>query len=234
MYYGLDVFPVLEKEIESVASEEFKLKIAFKNAVALSSGGEYPYDTMSDDMEVVRIGEEIISKYPNSKTAELIKEDFINAVSCFTDFHVVVYSGSDDPAYIVGCGTETSMYPGGSNKKNFLDFIDILPGSKYSKVIKSILDNPSEISSDENSLIHLVVIDIEKDYKKIDQRIFNYIDNGIDIPHKIVVRSGDQADWAIVYRFFSDKSKADKALRYIKQTYEDAEIITINSAGQIQ
>lgn len=232
MYFGLDVAPVLEKEIKEYASEEFNLNIAFNNAVATAYQSEYPYDSMVDEMEIVKIGEKIMKKYPRSETAEKIEEEFMRAVWVFTDFHVVTHSGRDDETYIVG-GLDVDMYPAGSYKGNFEAYVKELPNSKYTKVIQAILDNPSEISY-ENTPVYLVTVDIESDSDKTNEKLFNFVDSGIDIPHRIIVRRGDKADYALVYRFFSDKEKADKALDFIKQTHEDAEIIVIDRKGQIQ
>ena len=112
MYFELGVAPILEEEIERVASEEYKLKIAFDVAVASAYDTEYPFDSMDDEMEIVKIGEQINKKFPGSKTAEYIKTEFMQAVSCFTDFHVVIDPERNDSTYIVG-GIDVDFYPAG-------------------------------------------------------------------------------------------------------------------------
>jgi len=201
MFMVLDVAPVLEKEIESVASEEFKLRTAFNNAYASSLGSEYPFDTMTDEMEVVKIGEEIYNKYPESKLFKEIKEKFMRAVSYFTDFHVVTHSNGSDPDYIVG-GLDVHMYPAGSYKSNFESFVKSLPDSKYNKIVRQMLDYPSVITSKDDDSVYLVLIHSSDDYKEAEKIIFDFINEGIDIPHNIIVRDGENVKKSVVYRFF--------------------------------
>ncbi|MCF6366495.1 MAG: hypothetical protein L3J35_09880 [Bacteroidales bacterium] len=232
MYMTLGVYPVLEDAIRKVASDEFKLTIDFYNALSASIGGEYPYATMSDEMEVVRIGEKIRSEYPDTDSIKNITEHFMQNLFCFTDFHVVVDSKNRDSAYIVW-GTDVYMYPGMSSKYNFEDFYKKMPDSKYSKIVKSVCDAPSIIYSDEGSSIYLVAVHVFDNYSSAEQQIFEYFEKGIDIPHRIIIRENGNISYAVVYRFFSEKKKANDALNYIKRTNENAKIITIDLAGNV-
>jgi len=230
MFQMLEIAPILEKEIEQYCSEKFKLRIKFLNAYASSLGSEYPFDSMGDEMEVVKIGEEIMNKYPNSKLFNEIKEKYMWEVLNFTDFHTVTNPDGEYINYIVG-GLDTEFYPTGSDRSNFENFVKSLPSSRYTPVIKKLLENTSDVSPKEGAMVYLVTVEVVDDYLKADEKIFNLLNMGIDIPHNIIIRDGDEIQSAVVYRFYSDLKKAEKALSVIQTDYPNARIITVDRGG---
>ena len=155
----------------------------------------------------------------------------MQAVMCFTDFHLVIYPDNEDTTVIVG-GIETDMYPSGSHIDNFKNFIKEMPQSKYTKMLKTILKNPSTIEYSDDYLLYLVVLGFEEDYDKTEEKLFAYAEKGIDIPHHIIISGGEDSQNAIVYRFFTDQDRALKALQTIKKDYKNAQIIAIDRSGK--
>ena len=108
-----------------------------------------------------------------------------------------------------------------------------MPQSKYTKVVKSVLKNPSTILYNEDFLLYLVVVEMEDDYDQAEEKIFSYIEKGIDIPHHIIITDKENINHAIVYRFFTDLNKAQKALDYIIKNYKNAQIIPVDRSGKM-
>lgn len=232
MFMNMEFSSILEAEIEQYASDEFKLKTAFHTAYANSMGTEYPFDSMDDDAEVVRVGEKIMKQFPNSQLYKEIEEEFMTVVSFFTDWHVVD-RGDDSETIIVIGGLSTDFYPNGSYESNIVSYTDNFPNSVITPVIEKILQNPSTISTEEDATFHLVVVETLEDYDKAEKAVFNYLLDGIDVPHVLILRDGDTSYWGLVYRFYSQIEKAEEALEIIKPDFPKAKILDIDANGNL-
>ena len=80
---------------------------------------------------------------------------------------------------------------------------------------------------------NVVARSVIKYYDQAEEKIFSYIEKGIDIPHHIIITDKENINHAIVYRFFTDLNKAQKALDYIIKNYKNAQIIPVDRSGKM-
>ncbi|MBN1637633.1 MAG: hypothetical protein JW866_01605 [Ignavibacteriales bacterium] len=236
MVVGLVSSPILEKQIDEYGSEPFKLYCKFMDAYSNSQGGEYPFIDLSAQMEMVDFGEKLYQNYPDSKYIEMIEFNFNFAVQLLTDFHKVTDLGQDYTQYLTE-GMSVDYWPYGTSLENFTTFVQDYPNVKLTKVVKEILKNTSEIYVDfekeGSDPIYLIAIEELDDYLDAQNKVLDYILNGIDIPHIVILERGSDYSYAIVYRFYSDKNLADRMFNSIKLKYPDAYMLKVNMYGQI-
>jgi len=228
-YMGLAAFPMLGKELEQHASEVYKWYMQFWNGEGLSQGGEYPYMDLSGYGQMMSAAEQMIAKYPEHKYTQKVEEAFRNALNVLTDVHKVVQAGQAN--YIVH-DLNTEFYPTATELETYEKLLTEHPDSKYYPVIKNILENMStmEYSKEKGwKDLYMVVISWEGVKRSRDggpcasarQKVHEYLDKGIAIPHSLLLKKDNKRTCALVYRFFTDKKQAEKAATSIKAQIPD-------------
>lgn len=225
MLLGFTEGPVLEDVILRVASEPCRLYILMKRTYAESYGREYTYMDLEPEIETIRIGEELLQSFPESKYARLAKEILSEALFPLTDFHRILpdvpspdFVDERDYIYIVG-ELYTDVYPWWTEISEHLRFLELYPSSRFRDIVAKIVNNPSEVIKGRD--VCAVVVDQFDDKESARQMILSYLLQGLDIPHALRI-SG--TSYAVAYRFFPDPGKAQTALEEIKKIKPDAKI----------
>jgi len=227
---GITFDTVLDETIERVASKEFQLYIAFDNAYAGSMDGEYPFLDLSEQMEMLRIGEKLLREYPEGAYSKIVEARFFKALRMMTDVHKVIDERHSE-SYCV-YDTYTDYFPYVTDITNHKKFAEEYLDSRFSVVVGKILQNISEIHINNNGEyenLYLVEIDRFIDVNKAEKAVRNYLKNGIDVPHFFSVLGELPEEYSVVYRFYSDSSKAAKALHKIRRIFNNARIVKINA-----
>ena len=239
MFGSLAQAPIFEKVIEKVADEPYILNNKIHNLNASSHGSEYPYFDITEEMEIVPLAEKMLTKYPGHKYNKNILEMLGYALYPLTDFH----RAPDDFAnYIVG-GYDVSAYPGATDISFHKTFIEKYSKSRFAKVVEKILGNPSTLSASEFDMLYLIEVpDLIEDSVFSDEKLneklkklpkdvktandgFKYLWLGIDVPHTIMLRDGDENRGVLVYRFYDKKEPAEKSLARIKKIIPKAKLV---------
>lgn len=231
---GVGDFPILENEIEKYGTEDFKLYTDYFNKKSETFGGEYPFMDLHANIELVKIWETINQKYPQSSFTKEINDFCYWDIAPLFDVHNVVSDDGNAQLIIEDLGVD--MYPGGTYEDNYIDFVEA-GNTKLSAITEKVLKNISEIEIDANysfDKVYLVVIERVDDYEEAQKKILKYISNNQDIVHIISVTE-DSYNWFnyLVYRFYTDKSKAEKALEQAKQINSNASIVVVNNESLI-
>lgn len=66
------------------------------------------------------------------------------------------------------------------------------------------------------------------DYDEAANKIFDYLNKGIDIVHQIILNQEDLEKYYVAYRFSSNEEVANADLTYIKPKVPGAKIIKVN------
>ncbi len=227
MFMALGQLPVLQDKINEVASEPYYLYLNFMNAKDDADGSEYTFMDLIPEMEMLRIGETLQTKFPNSEYSQKIKELFYAALYPMVDFHKVV--SKDMSQFIVG-STLTDVFPTGTEVSNYENFVKNYSKTRYAKIVAKILANTSEIRFENEKVGDIYLVSVKVLTGTFDDAwkicCSEYLDKGIDIPHLISV---SETEIAICYRFFSDKTKAEKAKTDLKKNYNiDAKTLILN------
>ena len=237
MYGALDNAPILEEAIEKYASEPLKLFIKFNNLYAATKGGEYPYLTVRELIPTIVTGEELLSKHKNSEYAKKITEDMMGIISRYTDYHKVTGTvGFESDCCYSGLTYDFWPFAHACGEIEF--FIEEYPNSMFYEPIKKIFEYPSSIDVSENGdrIAYIIVTDKSETWTTGKTQIWNYLLEGKDIPHLILLfKNGDTEnnEWYVAYRFFSDKPEADNALEKAKKLVPKSYMIEATLDGEI-
>ncbi|MBN2571941.1 MAG: hypothetical protein JXA68_07425 [Ignavibacteriales bacterium] len=234
MYVGLVSYPIFETQIKEIGSEPFRIYVEFMNEYSASQGGEYPYMDLTNQMKMIELGEKLYFDYPNNEYTEKIKSLLFSTMELFTDFHKVTDFENDYTSYVIS-GLEIEFWPFATDYSNYEKFLNEYPNLKIIPVVKEILKNTSEICIDNNDSdpIYLVTIEELDDYFIAHEKVNNFVINGIDIPHVVMVQRSSVYSYAVVYRFYSDKEHADRMLDLVKDKYPNAYMLKVNMYGQV-
>jgi hypothetical protein len=228
MFTGLTQTAMLKDQLESIASEPFRLYQDFLNADGNTHSGEYPFNNMAPYGELIRIGEQLKKQYPKNPYTLRIESRFFEALEYMTDIHLV-HPGSgmkqQGPAMVFVGGTHTEAYPWITETGSREAFAKENAESRYSDVIQRILENPSEIGTESENL-YVIVTAWAKTVENARQKVYANLSEGKDIPHYLEIRRGDGTDqYAIAYRFYEDEEKANTAIEEIQKRIPDAQLI---------
>ncbi len=233
MFIDIDAHSFMEEQIEEYLSLEMKMYLKLNEAEANSRGGEYPYMGLEAYAEVILIGEDFINQFPNSDKKSGVEQTIFNALIPFTDYHKVVADGME--TYCVD-GLTYEFWPTATMIEFHDSFIKNNKDSKYFDVIYKIRQNTSSLSMDENYEplpIYVVVTDYGDNYLDAKKITNNYLNNGIDIPHCLILNDNDKSVYVAAYRFFSNRVLANEAFEHISKTHKNAEIIKVNGNGEV-
>ncbi len=230
-YMGLAAFPMLGKELEQHASEVYKWYMQFWNGEGLSQGGEYPYMNLDGYGQMTVAAEQMVDKYPEHEYTKKIQQGFRDGLNVLTDVHKVIQGGETN--YIVH-DLNTEFYPTATDIAAYEKLLEAHPNSKYYSVIKKITENMSTMAYVKDKGwkdLYMVVISWEAAKRSRDggpcanarQKVYEYLDKGIDVPHALFLQKGKKRSCAVVYRFFPDKKEAEKAAATIKSQIPDIE-----------
>jgi hypothetical protein len=237
MYIGMDCSEILQEEIEKYTSDDFKIYNNFRIKYANSMGGEYPFASIAYYLEAVLEGEKLYKKDKNSKYFQLIERDYNYCLDIVTDIHFVKFTDGSDGCFYGDLNYD--YYPYMTSCEDLVEFTKNNKNSMYYGVINNLVSSMSDITVDwENTgnvaTVYLVVTDKAKDYGDAYEKCTNYINSGKDIVHKISLKNKGVEEYYVVYRFFSDKAKADNALNIIKKDVKNAYILKVRVPGDFE
>lgn len=225
MYAGLTESPILTDKIEELASEEFKIYIAFQQASANSLGTEYTYVDLKPEVEMVILAEKLRKDFPKSEYIKLTEDVYLDAISPLTNVHASEHEGIT--TYIVG-GMQADVYPGWTEISNHKYFVEKYPKSKLVPIVDSIMSNISTINSEEDT-IFTIVTDFVDTYSQARKMASDYILAGKDIPHFSEIKTPNGKKIALIYRFYSNSEKAKSQLEKAKKLHSQAKIVKISA-----
>ena len=232
MFTGLGPAPVLEDAIARLGSEALQWYLRFQNADAASGAGEYPFLDMTPYRDMVVAGERLQSLSPDTYFPR-IEPRFYDALEVFTDLHLVSSptGRQDQEAMPMTQGVSTDFYPFATELNTHREFVEGTTRSRYREALGKILENPSRITERPED-IYIIVLDWVEQKEAAQQRVRNYLAQGADIPHHLLVRQGDGKDrYCIAYRFYEDADQAQVALDRIQPAYPRAEMIMVSVKG---
>jgi len=228
MLTSISIKPILQKQIKTICSAEYQLYLDFLYAEANSLGGEYPYMDLSHHVEMILLGEKMETKYSKSTYNDSIKDIYHFSLKCLTDIHSLYDNATDQ--YLLD-GISIDFWPNATNITFMEQFVKKHSNSKFAKAIKKILVNTSrlELSQDPNKdQVYLIVIDSFGSEKEASNKVFEYLSKGIDIPHVIYSKKAGKESYHTVYRFYSNKKKAEEMLKSVKPKYKTAKLLRID------
>ena len=222
MFVGVAGVEVLKPQIEQFGAEDFKLFMLFNEQLNNSFGGEYPYADLSSQLEMVHFGELLRTKFPDSEYTKAIETDFWQALSCLTDFHYMV-DGDDKVCILFELNSD--YYPYMSETGSMETFVEKYADSKYTPIIKKILENTSTLIGGDNTEVFLVITQEVNSVEELQKVVFENLENGKDIPHPIVKEIDGKSRNFVVYRFYHDEASANEALEIAKKMAPQAYIM---------
>lgn len=226
MFIGLGASPVLESDIERLASDAYRVYLAFQDASAEASQGEYPFSDMAPFQEMIVLGEQLNALAPNPYI-DKIQMDYQMALLSFTDVHLVrdPNAREDESGTPMVGGLNTDHYPYLTETETLSKFSDAKAQSSFGEVMRKLSENMSEISNKPEN-VFVVVTEWADDMDLAQSRVVSHLSSGKDIPHYLRIRRGDGTDkYAIAYRFYEDDAKAEAALNKIQPEFPDAKLI---------
>lgn len=227
MYAGMNVYNVLDKEVEKFGSEPMKIMLEFKYKVSETIGGEYPFDYLYGYYEAVLIGEKLLKDYKETIYFKEIRENFKNCLFTTTDLHTV--NGNENCFF---SEFWHQKYPFMSECESMKKFIKEHEESYFQPLYLSIIGSMSnfETSPEYDDFIadaYVIITDKVENYEEGREVIFNYFLEGIDIIHNIQVVNDKKTEHYVAYRFYSDKNKAEIALKTIQKAKPAAFILHV-------
>ncbi len=233
MYVYLGTSPIMVNQLKTLASEPFRLCIEFSDAEAEAWQGEYPYLDLTGEKKMVAIGEQILFKYPDTEYAPKIREFFYMALNVLTDVRAM--KNQNDLSFLTGGGLTLEYYPFATDIEQIKSFVTEYPQSRYAKVVQKITQDYSEITIDSELpqpvyLVWIQEVTVNSSAQQEDwdgcrtpaQKIKNvFLNKGIDIPHIVTVYQNNVETCGVVYRFYSDKSKAELAVKNLQSMAPD-------------
>ena len=238
MYVSLNASEMLPNAMKKYGSEVFKLYADFLSAFGNAIGGEYPYIDLSGETQMVAIGEQLMTKYPNHEYTKTVRSDFEFALHTLTDIHTVNAPDGGDARQLF-YALSTDPYPYMTNFEAHKQFANTYADTKYGKIVKNILQNTSQIKQNETELgnLYLVVLQWNDANNDSDMAYCDdaealkdslFLHQGIDVPHVLPIMKDDAMQCAITYRFYPEKAKAEQALKTLQtQTNHKASIIKV-------
>lgn len=234
-YVTLSANELLPQELKRLGSEVLRLYMDFVNAQGNASNGEYPYLDLSGEGDMIAIGEVMMQKYPEHEYTKTIIPDFYAALNTFTDVHIIKGVVEGDVVCVVG-GLATEPYPTMTVLEQHKAFLQKYPQSRYASIVEKMLANPSQINgtSDTWNDLYLVVLrwmepSNDEDIVSCDEADMyknrEFLDKNIDVLHTIQVDKNEETTCAIVYRFYPDQSRANKALSFIRPLVRDSAVV---------
>ena len=234
MLQDIALHSFLKAESDKYLKEETKLYLELKDAEANSRGGEYPYMGLGAYGKTVEKGEILLKKYPAHKNIADIEAITYASLFPYVDYHRVA-SSVDYKEYCVG-GFVSDIYPSGTEISNHDAFLETYKNSKFHQVVKRIRENPSVIAVGKNGEfkpVYLVVTDVVTSHKAAEKKVWKYLNEGLDIPHALLLTENGKEMFVVAYRFFPDKEKAAKALAQISAKVANAKILKIVNYGTV-
>jgi hypothetical protein len=251
LYFGLDIAPILDEVIERVADEPYILRNKIRNLNSMTRGGEYPYEDISQEMEIVVLSEKMLNKYPGHEYNKEILELLCQALNCLTEVHkkTLILVNSDDNKY---AGTKDFFFIGNYNADFYpcitdtsyhQDFIRKYSKSRFAKVIKKIFSNISALSYPDSKILYIIKVPpltsdsvfaderLKQEFNNLPKEIaeqedcFKYMWLGIDIPHLLYLSNGKDTKKVICYRFFDSREPAEKRLKLIRKLIPSAKLV---------
>lgn len=229
MFTGLTIAPILENKIKTLCSKEFQLFSSFSLAEANSFGGEYPFLDLSAQIEMVLLGEKMAKKFPKSEYNRLIEKPYRFALSTLTDLHGISRNGEINEYLLQDISRD--FWPNATDISYMETFVKKHYKSKFAGVVKKILSNTSELEVGEDlnvGNVFLVVVESYNEEQLAEDRVFKLLNKGIDIPHVISSKKENVEQFNVVYRFYKNKEKAEKALIKIKKKFKESKLIHID------
>ena len=234
MYVYLGTAPIMVNQLKTLASEPFRLCVEFSDAEAEAWQGEYPYLDLTGEKKMVAIGEQILFKYPDTEYAPKIREFFYIALNVLTDVRAM--KNQNDLSFLTGGGLTLDYYPFATDIEQIKSFPSEYPQSRYAKVVQKITQDYSEITiaGELPMPVYMVWIQdvtVNNSAQQQDdwdgcrtpaQKIKNvFLNKGIDIPHIVTVYQNNVEVCGVVYRFNSDISKAELAVKTLQSMAPD-------------
>lgn len=219
MYGGLAEGTILLDKIKEVGSEPFQLYLDFKQQYGNSLGSEYTYQDLEPEMEMVKIGEQLTSKHPESEYIELIKENYEGAILALTDVHAVISEDSTVTDWIIG-GVQVSAYPNSTGKDNYEKFVADYAETQLSKVTEKILKNASalpNIDNEQTDTLYLLTAEWVSTWTQARESALAKIKSGFAAPHCLPVKTAEGEKYAVVYRFYPTMLQAEENLPWAKE-----------------
>ncbi|WP_161626135.1 hypothetical protein [Hugenholtzia roseola] len=225
MFGGLVVAPTLLERLAAVTSAEYVLFQQIRAKEGESIGGEYPYLGLEAEAELIPLAEQYLREYPTSTRLKAVRQMLYRALIPFIDFNKGTATGGED-SYFVG-GTCFEAYPCMTEIGEHQNFIKNNPQSIFTPLIKNALKNPSTADLETNPFrLHAIVIRTEADLETAQERHLDALLEGKDWLHQFQYTSASgKTLQAIVYRVFTNKSKAEAARKNLNVA--DAKIVVL-------
>ncbi len=217
-YIGISKALFMEELFETKASEPLKLKTRIFDLYGYTGETEYPLLGLSAESEIIFLGEQMFAKYRDHNYTKHIQEIFEESLMTLFDFHAVYY-GDGKPTFI-NFDLSTRAYPNWTEIHNRENFIKEYPDSKYVPLMEKVLVNLSSINVENDSIF---IVQVPSKVTKI----IEFLNKGIVIPNVIELRDskGVLTKTVCAYRFYSDKTKAEQALKLISEKIPDSKIV---------
>lgn len=232
IYVGLAPLPMLQNALARYAQADAQQYAQLLNHTGVAEGGYYyPYTDLSDRLQITRIGEQLRQQYPNSPYSKRAQPYIDDAINSLTDLHSVVEF--DTTATTIIGALHTEPYPMATDTMYHRLFVRQYPQSGYAKVVQRILNNMSTMQLNYYFLprdVYLLVADwypytladANTHFSPADTLLTccptataqrnAYPQQGVDVPHVVVLHNGKQKICALVYRFYSSKELAEQNL----------------------
>ena len=222
MFGTLTGHEMLKDKVAEIGSDPLKLYLEFLQADANSIGGEYPYSNMEPYADMILIGEDLFSQFPDSKYAEMIKPRFDQSLCVFVGLYQV--TDGKYPTYRIGDPMNQDYYTL-SEGETLNAFESGHADSKYHGVIKEKLASISNLSPKPENLYLLHFGQAEDEEAAIAQQV-NLLNEGLAASHIVRVKMGDgKTHFLIVHSFFEDSNQASDLFDKLEPKHENLQLM---------
>ncbi len=185
----------------------------------------HPFLNSQKYYKVIISGEKLLNLYPQTSYFPIVRKYMLTAIENIADIHIV--KKYDIKNYMHFYANVNFTYI--AQKDDLPTFISKYPNSKYTNIFRKIYNSPSEIDLKDNQYLpdtlYLVMIDQFYSLNNLNRKKFELLTKGYDIIHTFILQEANSQYFILVYRFFTDKTKALKALQKIKKNFPKAKLI---------
>jgi hypothetical protein len=199
--------------------------------IADASRGSYWFWTSGNFIDLIAAYQSMKDLYPESSYLGVMKSSFEQSVAALFDFHLVVTPDTTF-AHVGGISADPS--------KGMVNWEDSYLALEYGynlldSVLAVAVNNPSVLNTGTDyhySKVYLVSVAGYPAKEAADQARIRYLTGGKDMLHVVEVNAAGKRVWHNVYRFYTDKAKAEEALRRVKKIIPAAKIVVVDESGK--
>ncbi len=221
--------------LELRSTEDFWMYLQYKQWIQyVDFGRKHDCEHTATDafFNVAKTYEELQMHFPESPYLASIQDDYAYCLGKLMDIHLVQ---TPDTLFALNKNPEVNQNAGMVDYEYYYS-ISGLYRSNVDQLIENLLANTSVIEVDlNNKFASLFLISLESHPNEESARKarFQYLTKGQDIPHLMKIANGSKVAYHNIYRFYTDKTKAEQSLLKIRPEWPMATLLKTDAKGKI-